>query len=128
MSTATLSTSPRTAGYAVVVPGRLAQRRPVAVPTTQVYIRRRLLATLVLATVLAVAWIGAGSVLASRSGDPASAAAARPATSYVVQPGDTLWSIAESHHGSRSQAEYVDVLVQLNHGATIQVGQVLSLP
>ena len=80
-----------------------------------------------MAVVIAV-WFGAGSVLANRGGEPASAAAVRPAVTYVVQPGDTLWSIAESHHGELSLSAYVDLLVGRNGGATIQVGQALLLP
>lgn len=119
-STAALPASQR---YAVVIPGRLADRA-----TTTVYVRRRLLVSLVAATILAMVWLGAGNVLANRGGAPASASAVRPAITYVVQPGDTLWSIAERYHGSTSQATYVDVLVQANGGAGIQIGQVITLP
>ena len=121
ITSAALPTAPHR--YTVVLPGQADPR-----PTTTVYIRRRLLVSLVLATILAILWLSAGSVLANRGGAPASASAVRPATSYVVQPGDTLWSIAATHHGDMSQTAYVDVLVQANGGAGIQIGQVLSLP
>jgi LysM repeat protein len=71
---------------------------------------------------------GAGNVLANRGGAPASAAAVRPASTYVVQPGDTLWSIAAANHGEASQSTYVDALVSVNGGASLQVGQVITLP
>jgi predicted Zn-dependent protease len=45
-----------------------------------------------------------------------------------VRSGDTLWSVAASHHGSRSQLDYVDLLVQANGGTTLQIGQLLALP
>ena len=48
--------------------------------------------------------------------------------SYLVQPGDTLWALASQHHGALSQAEYVDLLVEVNGGASIQAGQQIVLP
>lgn len=114
-----------TRSYEVVLPARLAE----PAPTSVVYVRRRLLVAAVSLAVVVGVWSGAGNVLANRSGDPASAAAARQAASYVVQPGDSLWSIAEAHHGAVALATYVDVLVARNGGsATIQPGQVLTLP
>jgi LysM repeat protein len=110
--------------YTVVLPSRLAEPRP----STQVYVRRRLLVGLVLLTVVFGVWFSAGSVLANRGGAPASTAAVRPAISYVVQPGDTLWSIAERFHGAGDQATYVDLLVRVNGGTIIQVGQTVTLP
>jgi LysM repeat protein len=110
--------------YTVVLPGPLAEPHP----STTVYVRRRLLVSLVLATMLAIVWLSAGNVLANRGGAPASASAVRPASTYVVQPGDTLWSIASMYHGSASQSTYVDALVQVNGGAGIQIGQVIALP
>lgn len=115
---------PSSVQYTAVLPARLAEPRP----STQVYLRRRLLVGAVLVAVLLAVWGGAGSVLANRGGAPASAAAARQAITYVVQPGDTLWSIASSHHGEVGMADYVDLLVQRNDGAVIQVGQVITLP
>jgi LysM repeat protein len=110
--------------YTVVLPPRLADTRP----TAEVYVRRRLLVGLVFVAVVVAVCLGAGNVLASRSGEPASAAAARPAITYVVQPGDTLWSIASARQGGSAVSSYVDLLVERNGGATIQVGQVLTLP
>jgi predicted Zn-dependent protease len=46
----------------------------------------------------------------------------------VVHHGDTMWSIAASHHGQLSQSDYVDLLVQANGGASLQVGQQIVLP
>ena len=110
--------------YTVVLPTRLAEPRP----TAQVYVRRRLLVGLVLLTVVFGVWFSAGNVLANRGGAPASTAAVRPATPYVVQPGDTLWSIAEQFHGATDQTTYVDLLIRLNGGTVIQVGQSVTLP
>ena len=121
------------APYTVVVPARVARRQAgspalPARPSTQVYVRRRLLVSLVFVAVVVALVAGAGNVLANRGSAPASAAAVRPATSYVVQPGDTLWSIAQANHGSAPQSTYVDALVAINGGASLQVGQVITLP
>jgi LysM repeat protein len=47
---------------------------------------------------------------------------------YVVQPGDTLWSIGQRFHGHTSLADYVDTLVSANGGTQLQVSQALTLP
>jgi nucleoid-associated protein YgaU len=107
----------------------------VSVPTTTVYLRRRLLAGVVALAIVLAVMVGAGNVLANRGGAPASTSAVRPASvtavaggTYLVQPGDTLWSIAAAVHGGAAPVEYVDTLVALNGGAALQVGQVISLP
>jgi nucleoid-associated protein YgaU len=106
--------------------------------------RRRLAVLLVLAAVLcSVAW-GTGQVLASRGGAPASAPTARPAlaaatddvtdatdaatATYIVQPGDTLWSLARRHHGQQSPERYLERLIEVNGGTALEVGQVVVLP
>jgi hypothetical protein len=125
-----LPTQPQVrAHYAAVLPGHLAHTPP----TTQVYIRRRLLVLAVLVAVLVGVWLGAGSVRATRGGEPAAPSTGRPAhtvsaVTYMVQPGDTLWSIAAHHHGAAGQADYVDALIERNGGTIVQVGQVLALP
>lgn len=110
--------------YTVVVPARLV----APAPTTTVYIRRRLLVSVVVVATLLVLWFGAGNVLANRGGTPASTPTVRPVATHVVQPGDTLWSIAESNHGQASLTAYVDTLVAANGGTRLEVGQVISLP
>jgi hypothetical protein len=119
--------------YAVVVPHRYGPR----VPSARVYARRRLAAGLLVFTVAVVLLHGATQVLASRGGAPASAPVARPAAAaaavvaprtYVVQPGDTLWSIAAAQRGDRGQANYVDALVAANGGTSLAIGQLLTLP
>ena len=97
-------------------------------PSTQVFLRRRVLVAVVFIAVFVAFTIGAGSVLANRGGAPASISAVRPATSYVVQPGDTVWSIAEQLRGGASQVDYVDALVSALGDASLQVGQVITLP
>lgn len=120
---------------AVVIPGRFGE------PSTarQIYARRRLMALLVLAAIVLVLLVGTGHVVANRGGAPASAPMIRPANPtasassaatnmYVVQAGDTMWSIGQRFHGDRSLAAYVDQLIADNGGTEIQVSQALSLP
>ncbi|HZX54846.1 MAG TPA: LysM domain-containing protein [Ilumatobacteraceae bacterium] len=114
---------------AVVIPHRLAD--------TQVYARRRLRVLFVLAAIVLVLLVSTGHVVANRGGAPASTPAIRLAnaaatgsvdTTYVVQAGDTLWSIGQRFHGHTALAEYVDALVAANGGSQIQVAQALALP
>jgi hypothetical protein len=120
---------------AVVIPGRFGDRRPIA----QVYARRRLMAMLTMIAIVLVLFVGAGHVVANRGGAPASAPAIRPVSAlaaaapvvadvYIVQAGDTLWSIGQHFHGHTSLADYVDELVAVNGGTHLQVAQALALP
>ena len=120
---------------AVVIPGRLGEPRS-GLP---VYARRRLMVMLCLVAIVLVLLVGAGHVVANRGGAPASASAIRPASVsvqggsdaanvYVVQAGDTLWSIGERFHGQAALAEYVDALVSANGGTVLQVAQAITLP
>ena len=120
---------------AVVIPGRFVESRSAS----QIYARRRLMALLTLAAIVLVLLVGTGHVVANRGGAPASASMIRPATSaavlppaaahlYVVQAGDTLWSIGQRFHGHTVLADYVDSLVEANGGTKIQVSQAIALP
>ena len=115
-------------------PSRLAQRA--------VYRRRRLLVAVAVAGALAVsillvasaaARIAGGDPSAAGAPSPTSAAAtsaagvAAPAT-VVVQPGDTLWTIAAAAAPGTDVRITVDQLVALNGAAPIVVGQELALP
>ena len=99
-----------------------------------VYIRRRIAVASVLFSLVAALGLGAGNVLANRGGAPASASAVRQAItfddpgSYLVQPGDTMWSIAEVHRGDADLVRFVDELIALNGGTSLQIGQLISLP
>ncbi len=120
---------------AVVIPGRFGDRRPI----TQVYARRRLMALLSVTAIVLVLFLGAGHVVANRGGAPASASAIRPVSAlsaavpvagaiYIVEAGDTLWSIGQRFHGHTALADYVDELVSVNGGTHLQVAQALALP
>ena len=126
---------------AVVIPGQFGE----SYSASQLYARRRLMVLLSLIAIVLVLFVGAGHVVANRGGAPASASMIRPANAtaaasaagvtqqtpsnmYVVQAGDTLWSIGERFHGHTSLADYVDALVDANGGTKLQVSQALTLP
>jgi hypothetical protein len=128
---------------------------PEALPLApEVYLRRRLVVGLVVLGVAVAACLGLRAV-ASRGDGPAPVSTVTPAAAsglasggaaandlgiidagaayvvydgrYVVQPGDTLWSIASSLTEG-SVRGYVDDLIELNGSASIDVGQALVLP
>lgn len=108
--------------------GNLAERmyavghgiRPWRAPRASSYSSVRRL----LAVVAAVCLFSLGFALAAR-GD-----AAPGYTTVVVQPGDTLWSIASEHYPEDDVRVRVDDIEQANglDGPTIEVGQSLKLP
>ena len=116
----------------VVIPGAYRNRDVETLgrrgAVSPLYVRRRFAVLLTLATIVLVLFVGSGHVVANRGGAPASASAIRPATVYVVQAGDTLWSIGERFHGHTSLADYVDQLISGNGGTYIQPSQALTLP
>ena len=70
------------------------------------------------ATATATATATAGSAAAER----------HAASGYVVQPGDTLWSIARRLQPEGDLRPLVDQLVDLNGGTDLAVGQRLPIP
>lgn len=114
-----------------------------------VYLRRRIVVAALLAAILSGLILSARTVLADRGAAPASSfpvrhisTAATAATSvsaaataelasvngYIVQPNDTLWSIATRFHGDSALADYVDRLVSAHGSSTLQIGEILPLP
>jgi LysM repeat protein len=94
------------------------------------HLRRRLvvLAVAVL-LVTGVVWLASAAVAGPTPPGPAAASgAAGPAADYVVQPGDTLWSIAGRIDPGTDVRVTVDRLVALNGAAPLVVGQRLELP
>jgi hypothetical protein len=126
--------------YFVEIPVRSAQL-PQAV-----YVRRRLVVAMVGLSLVLAACLGLRG-LANHADDPASvpvmspvaatglpvaadalsAASVQGAGFYVVQSGDTLWSIASSLTDG-SIRSYVKKLAALNGGESVRIGQRLTLP
>lgn len=107
-------------------------RRPRPRVSHQVYVRRRLAVMIAAVAILLLGWFGAAT-LTNRGGQPASTPTVRQPSAaavseYVVEPGDTMWRIAGKYHGATPRMEYVDALVRLNGGVSIDVGQTLRLP
>ena len=106
----------------------VAVRRPVS---PAVYRRRRLAVAVVLGLLVSVLSLVGGELLGRITGTPGIPvveAAVEPAT-HVVQPGDTLWSIARTiNPAGRDVRHTVDRLVEANGGPMLQPGQLLVLP
>ena len=88
------------------------------------------LAVIVLALVAITASASVGALL-DVDGRPAVASdvvAAPIVRIHVAQPGDTLWSIAEQYRGDVGQGRFVDALIAVNGGTSIQAGQAIRLP
>jgi len=77
-----------------------------------------------LAAVAAVSLFGVGLALGAHGSTSAGY------TTVVVEPGDTLWSIAAEHYPADDVRVRVDDIEQANGlaGPTIQAGQTLRLP
>lgn len=122
---------------------------PVRVAPTVRTLRRRRLMVLLAAVTTAVLLVLAASRAAATFRDvPASVPERRPVpaldsgaaagsavatarhavSGYVVQPGDTLWSIARRLQPEGDVRPLVDQLVDLNGGTDLGVGQRLSIP
>ena len=105
------------------------RRAPVA--AVPAYGRRRVAAVGLLVGLLAISGVAAHDVLAGSGGVPASATGATPApirSVVVAQSGDTLWSIAQRFHGEIAFDRYLETLINLNDGPSIQSGQSITLP
>jgi len=102
------------------------------------YALRRLGASLCAVVVLVLAAhvaVGAAGALAGLDSRPAAASETAPAagdvlvrTVHVAEPGDTLWSIADRYRGDVDRGRFVDRLIDLNGGTSIQIGQAVRLP
>ena len=101
--------------------------------SARTYRRRRAVAAGLVVAVLATAraalgLLGGESLPASGLPEPVEVSHRGPATmSYVVQPGDTLWSIATRLDPQGDPRPVVDRLAAANGGSTILVGQRIDL-
>jgi hypothetical protein len=96
-----------------------------------VYRRRRLVAALVLATTGFSATLVADELAGRATGTPGGvpAGASGEPVVYVVQPGDTLWAIAERFSPEGIDVRHtVDRLSDAAGGALLQPGQRIVLP
>ena len=129
-----------TRAHVIAVPGTALSPSACActAPTVAPYQRRRL-AVLFAAVVAAVLLIPAASRSAAAFRDvPASVSERRPAPAltvepgasgtYVVQPGDTLWSIARRLQPHGDVRPLVHRLISVNGDAALEIGQRLTIP
>lgn len=106
----------------------LPRPRLVLVAPPAVIRRRRVVVAGMLLAVIVMAALVVGRVSTVLGGTPA-VPGHRPGTaSYVVEPGDTLWSIARSLQPKGDVRSLVRGLGAANGGASLTVGQVLVLP
>lgn len=131
-----LAPSPRPARQrrtgSVRLPARVYRERRIAAAVGAAV----LLAVLVLAVVGATSVVGALTTSSADAGAPAAATVdgvvAPPAPAgadqvWVVQPGETLWTIAAELRPDGDVRELVDVLAERAGGASLQAGQRIPL-
>ncbi len=98
---------------------------------TLVYRRRRLAALLLLVVLIVALVLAVHSVAATLGGVPASAPEGNitgpPARVVVVQPGDTVWTIARAVQPDGDVRPLVDALLS-DHPAPLQPGDRLLVP
>jgi nucleoid-associated protein YgaU len=106
-----------------------------AAPTVRTLRRRRLMVLLAAVTAALLLVLAASRAAATFRDVPASVPERRPApalsnaaSAYVVQPGDTLWSIARKMQPHGDVRPLVDELVHRNGGTDLAVGQRLAIP
>lgn len=105
--------------------------RYVRLPAS-IYRRRRAVAAglavaVMLAVYAALGMLGGGPLAASERPTSTPGRSALGAT-YVVQPGDTLWSIARRVRPNADPRPLVDRLAVLHGGTTLYVGERITLP
>lgn len=109
----------------------LSATRPL---TPNVYRRRRILATFVVAMFVFFVFTVGGELLGRFYGTPGSTpvgavGTVRPEVVYVVQPGDTLWEIAlRTNSPGTDVRPFVDRLIDVVGTSVLQPGQRIVLP
>jgi hypothetical protein len=127
-------THPRPADLATVEPIPL-RSVPRALPDRPTRIRRRRLVALLMALALigaaataGRALLGAATSVGPSSPQPVDApASSPPGETYVVRPGDTLWSIAATIAPDSDPRPVVDALRDANGGPDLEVGERLVI-
>jgi len=100
----------------------------------QALVRRHVRSTvpvIFLVALFAGLWIGTGALVSSgpsRLDAPKGAVAVHGGYDYVVQPGDTVWSIATQMLPQGDPRPLVDEIEAELHGGQLQVGAILHLP
>ncbi len=85
--------------------------------------RRRIVAGVIALGVVATA----GRAAAALGGGPLAASGAAPSvTTYVVEPGDTLWTVAERLAPESDPRPVVDALVEARGSATVIPGETIT--
>jgi hypothetical protein len=106
-------------------------------PTVRTYRRRRLAVLLAAIAAVLLVPVAASRAVAAFRDVPASVPERRPAPAtpsrtqaggYLVQPGDTLWSIARKLQPAGDVRALVHQLVDANGGPDLRVGQRVVLP
>ena len=105
-------------------------RAPSQLAQQGVYRRRRLaVAVLAVAVAVAITLLASAAVARLAGGAPSAAGGPSPAEpTVVVQPGDTLWSIAADVAPRTDVRITVDRLIALNGSSPIVPGQELVVP
>jgi hypothetical protein len=116
---------------------RLLQGGVGAGPTPAVYRRRRVVALILAVAFVVVAMAGLQGLLRPLTGTPdgrplsavdASTPVPAGTETLLVQPGETLWTIARQLQPTGDVRPVVDELAALNGGAGLEAGQLLVLP
>jgi LysM domain len=93
-------------------------------PTSHVFLVRRLVAALL----VTLAVVMAGQVFSAVRSSNATSTRPAALTVHVVQPGESLWTIARAVRPHGDLSHLVDAMIRANGGSTIQVGQELAIP
>lgn len=120
--------------HTLIMTAALITTAPPAVPSTpraatrpvgpEVYRRRRLAVVAVVVGLL----LGLASFGRQADATPSAEARSAAAVLIVVQPGDTLWTIADSLVDGTDLRPVVAELTEIAGGATLQPGQLLRVP